>query len=90
MAISGFWKNGGKRYLVGRWCFVDVKKVEGRDVRRRRRPSREEESWLVEDYGAGMERRAAGGVGRLAPEGNELSCWMLWGWYEKRICSGRY
>ena len=30
------------------------------------------------------------GVGRLAPEGNELSCWMLWGWYEKRICSGRY
>ena len=35
MAISGFWKNGGKRYLVVRWCFVDVKKVEGRDVRRR-------------------------------------------------------
>lgn len=35
MAISGFWKNGGKRYLVGRWCFVDVKKVVGRGVRRR-------------------------------------------------------
>lgn len=35
MAISGFWKNCGKRYLVGRWCFVNVKKVEGRDVRRR-------------------------------------------------------
>lgn len=35
-----------------------------------------------------MERRAAGGVGRLAPEGNELSCWRLYGWYEKRI--GRY
>lgn len=35
MAISGFWKNGGKRYLMGRWCFVDVKKVVGRGVRRR-------------------------------------------------------
>lgn len=26
---------------------------------------------------AGMKRRAAGGVGRLAPEGSELSCWRL-------------
>lgn len=27
MIIGGFWKNGGERYLVGRWHFVDVKKV---------------------------------------------------------------
>ena len=39
----------------------------------RKGESREEESWLVEDYGTGMERRAAGGVGRLAPEGNVLA-----------------
>ena len=35
MVIGGFWKNGGEQYLVGRWCFVDIKKVVGRDVRRR-------------------------------------------------------
>ncbi len=35
MAIGGFLKNGGERYLVGRWYFVDVKKVVGRNVRRR-------------------------------------------------------
>ena len=44
----------------------------------RKGENREEESWLVEDYGAGMERRAAGGVGRLAPEGNVLAVGKHW------------
>lgn len=67
MAIGGFLKNGGERYLVGRWHFVDVKKVVGRNVRRR--PAKPgERSWLVENCGAGMKRMVAGGIGRLAPE----------------------
>lgn len=37
---------------------------------------RKEVGWL-RIVRAGMKRMAAGGVGLLVPEGNELSCWRL-------------
>lgn len=65
MAIGGFLKNGGERYLVGRWHFVDVKKVVGRNVRRR--PAKPGgRSWLIEDCEGRYEKN---GGGRYWPAG---------------------
>lgn len=65
MAIGGFLKNGGERYLVGRWHFVDVKKVVGRNVRRRAGQAGRKEVGLLRIVG----RYGKNGGGRYWPAG---------------------
>lgn len=74
MAIGGFLKNGGERYWVGRWCFVDIKKVVGRDVRRRPAKPGGRELADLGLWGAGMKRMVAGGIGRPS---RKRWFWML-------------